>query len=50
VLEQEGLEETDALLNEVRRGIPVLGGALVGAARFSAGAGRHGAPTGEPHD
>ncbi|MGA2208376.1 MAG: crotonase/enoyl-CoA hydratase family protein [Acidimicrobiales bacterium] len=47
VLEQEGLGEAEALVNEVGHGIPVLGGALAGAARFSAGAGRHGAPAGE---
>jgi len=42
VLEQEGLDEEAALANEVRRGLPVLGEAVAGAARFSAGAGRHG--------
>ncbi len=41
-LEQEGMSETDALANEVRRGLPVLGEAVAGAARFAAGAGRHG--------
>jgi enoyl-CoA hydratase len=42
VLEQEGLDTEAALSNEVRRGIPVLGEAVTGAARFAAGAGRHG--------
>ncbi len=41
-LEQEGLDEEAALSNEVARGIPVLGEAVSGAARFAAGAGRHG--------
>lgn len=45
-LEQEGLDMDAAMANEVRRGIPVLGGALRGAARFAAGAGRHGRPEG----
>ena len=42
VLEQEGLDEEAALANEVQRGVSVLGEAMAGAARFSAGAGRHG--------
>jgi enoyl-CoA hydratase len=42
VLEQEGLDMEAAMANEVRRGLPVLGEALTGAARFAAGAGRHG--------
>jgi len=46
VLEQEGLGEEAALANEVRRGLPVLGEAARGAARFSAGAGRHGEAAG----
>jgi enoyl-CoA hydratase len=48
VLEQEGLGLEAAMANEVRRGLPVLGEALAGAARFAAGAGRHGkaAPSG----
>jgi enoyl-CoA hydratase len=44
VLEQESLDEDSALANEVRRGLPVLAEAVSGAARFSAGAGRHGRP------
>jgi enoyl-CoA hydratase len=42
VLEAEGLDMDTAMANEVRRGLPVLGEALDGAARFAAGAGRHG--------
>jgi enoyl-CoA hydratase len=43
LLEQEGLSEADALDNELRHGMVSLGaGALEGAARFAAGAGRHG--------
>ncbi|MEU9100672.1 crotonase/enoyl-CoA hydratase family protein [Streptomyces sp. NPDC048361] len=41
--EQEGMGEEEALLNEVRHGVHALGGeASEGAARFAAGAGRHG--------
>ncbi|MFF4183093.1 crotonase/enoyl-CoA hydratase family protein [Streptomyces sp. NPDC001691] len=43
LLEQEGLGEAEALLNEVRHGAHALGEAAAGAARFAAGAGRHGA-------
>ncbi|WP_327351795.1 crotonase/enoyl-CoA hydratase family protein [Streptomyces sp. NBC_01304] len=42
VLEQEGLSEEQGLANELRHGVGVLGGALEGASRFAAGAGRHG--------
>jgi enoyl-CoA hydratase len=51
VLEQDGLDMEAAMANEVRRGIPVLGEALAGAARFAAGAGRHGRADGSsPED
>lgn len=44
LLEQEGLDEEAALRNEFRHGITALtDGALEGAQRFAAGAGRHGA-------
>ncbi|MDG4865513.1 crotonase/enoyl-CoA hydratase family protein, partial [Streptomyces sp. T-3] len=42
VLEQEGLTEEQAMANELRHGVGVLSGALEGASRFAAGAGRHG--------
>jgi enoyl-CoA hydratase len=42
VLEQEGLDEAAAMANEVHLGLPVLGEAAAGAARFAAGVGRHG--------
>jgi len=44
-MEQWGLTEPEALRNEVRRGLEVIasGETLSGAARFTAGAGRHGA-------
>jgi enoyl-CoA hydratase len=42
VLEQEGLGADAAMANEVRHGLEVLAEALAGAARFAAGAGRHG--------
>jgi enoyl-CoA hydratase len=43
LLEQEGLTEEEALRNELRHGLVSLGAeALDGAARFAAGAGRHG--------
>lgn len=47
VLEQWSLDEPAALVNEYRRGIATIasGETLSGAARFAAGAGRHGAPT-----
>jgi len=43
-LEQEGLPEIDALTNEIRRGIAVVGTGETqrGAAAFAAGKGRHG--------
>lgn len=45
LLEQEGLEEDAALANELRHGVVSLrAGALEGAQRFAAGAGRHGTP------
>ena len=48
-LEQWDLTWDEATANETRRGLEVLasGETLDGAARFSAGAGRHGAPTAE---
>jgi len=43
LLEQEGLSEEAAMAGELRHGMVSLGaGALDGAARFAAGAGRHG--------
>ncbi|MCK8670060.1 crotonase/enoyl-CoA hydratase family protein [Rhodococcus sp. HM1] len=43
VLEQAGLSEDQAMLNEFRRGTTSLAdGAVAGAARFAAGSGRHG--------
>jgi enoyl-CoA hydratase len=43
LLEQDGLDEAAALANEFRHGLPSLAtDALPGAARFAAGAGRHG--------
>lgn len=43
LLEQEGRDEADALANELRHGrVSLADGALEGAARFAAGAGRHG--------
>ncbi|MGP3930260.1 crotonase/enoyl-CoA hydratase family protein [Nonomuraea sp. KM88] len=46
-LEQEGLGEEEAMRNEMRHGLVSLPDAAAGAARFAAGAGRHGA-FGEP--
>jgi enoyl-CoA hydratase len=44
-LEQDGLPEEEAMANELRHGLVSLAAdATAGAARFSAGAGRHGAP------
>ncbi|MCH0564604.1 MULTISPECIES: crotonase/enoyl-CoA hydratase family protein [unclassified Streptomyces] len=43
VLDQEGVPEGTALLRELRLGAGVLAEGLEGAARFAAGAGRHGA-------
>ncbi|MFK4144877.1 crotonase/enoyl-CoA hydratase family protein [Streptomyces sp. NPDC004065] len=45
VLEQEGLDEAAALRGELRHGMGVLAEGLKGAARFAAGAGRHGSFT-----
>jgi enoyl-CoA hydratase len=43
MLEQDGLDEADAIANELRHGIVSLGdGAIEGAARFAEGEGRHG--------
>ncbi|EME23611.1 crotonase/enoyl-CoA hydratase family protein [Rhodococcus triatomae] len=43
LLEQDGLTETDALANEFGRGMAsLMADTLAGAARFAAGAGRHG--------
>jgi enoyl-CoA hydratase len=42
VLEQDGLEEGVAMRNELRHGLVSLPDASDGAARFAAGAGRHG--------
>ncbi|MFH9978933.1 crotonase/enoyl-CoA hydratase family protein [Streptomyces sp. NPDC017179] len=42
VLEQESLDESSALRGELRHGMGVLAEGLQGAARFAAGAGRHG--------
>jgi enoyl-CoA hydratase len=41
-LEQDGLTEADAIRNELRHGLVSLPDAAGGAARFAAGAGRHG--------
>ncbi|MFJ8487659.1 crotonase/enoyl-CoA hydratase family protein [Streptomyces sp. NPDC094038] len=46
VLDQEGLDEPAALGAEIRHGMAVLAEGLEGAARFAAGAGRHGSFTG----
>ncbi|MEV0030383.1 crotonase/enoyl-CoA hydratase family protein [Nocardia sp. NPDC050793] len=46
MLEQEGMDEAAALRNEFRHGLTALAdtdGAIAGAQRFTAGAGRHGA-------
>ncbi|WP_216892752.1 crotonase/enoyl-CoA hydratase family protein [Nocardia alni] len=45
-LEQQGLDESAAMANELRHGLSALAdsdGALAGAERFASGAGRHGA-------
>ena len=44
VYDAYGLDEADALTQEFAQGHAVLSGALDGAARFNAGAGRHGEP------
>ncbi|MFG3023231.1 crotonase/enoyl-CoA hydratase family protein [Streptomyces sp. NPDC048254] len=46
VLDQEGLDEPTAMLGEIQYGMDVLPEGLQGAARFAAGAGRHGSFTG----
>ncbi|MEV4805270.1 crotonase/enoyl-CoA hydratase family protein [Nonomuraea sp. NPDC049421] len=43
VLEQDGLDEAEAMRNELRHGLVSLPDASDGAARFASGAGRHGA-------
>ena len=45
-IEQWGLDEREALAQEVRAGLEVIGSGETreGAARFAAGAGRHGRP------
>ncbi|MEV0595564.1 crotonase/enoyl-CoA hydratase family protein [Nonomuraea cavernae] len=43
MLEQDGLDEAEAIRNELRHGLVSLPDAAGGAARFAAGAGRHGA-------
>ncbi|MEU6528982.1 crotonase/enoyl-CoA hydratase family protein [Streptomyces sp. NPDC046928] len=45
VLDQEGLDETAAMRSELRYGMEVLAEGMEGAARFAAGAGRHGSFT-----
>jgi enoyl-CoA hydratase len=42
MLEQDGLDEPEALANELRHGLVALGEAQAGLDRFRAGAGRHG--------
>jgi enoyl-CoA hydratase len=42
VLEQDGLDESDAIANELRHGIRSLAEVQAGLERFRAGAGRHG--------
>ncbi|MER6509931.1 crotonase/enoyl-CoA hydratase family protein [Nonomuraea sp. NPDC001636] len=44
LLEQHGLPEDEAMRNELRHGLVALPDAAEGAARFAAGAGRHGDP------
>ncbi|MYT34243.1 MULTISPECIES: crotonase/enoyl-CoA hydratase family protein [unclassified Streptomyces] len=48
LLDQEGRDEETALANELRYGQAVLAEGLAGAARFAAGAGRHGAADDAP--
>ncbi|MGW5098414.1 crotonase/enoyl-CoA hydratase family protein [Streptomyces nodosus] len=45
VLDQEGMPEPEAMRGELRYGMEVLAESLEGAARFAAGAGRHGSFT-----
>ncbi|WP_128801257.1 MULTISPECIES: crotonase/enoyl-CoA hydratase family protein [unclassified Streptomyces] len=45
VLEQDGLDEDEAMRGELRHGMGVLDESLEGAARFARGAGRHGSFT-----
>ncbi|MFF4304913.1 crotonase/enoyl-CoA hydratase family protein [Streptomyces sp. NPDC001601] len=47
LLDQEGLAEPAAMEAEIRYGMGVLAEGLEGAARFAAGAGRHGSFTGD---
>ena len=46
LLDQEGRDERSAMAEELRYGQAVLAESMEGAARFAAGAGRHGAPEG----
>ncbi|MEU9488087.1 crotonase/enoyl-CoA hydratase family protein [Streptomyces decoyicus] len=48
LLDQEGRDERSAMAEELRYGQAVLAESMEGAARFAAGAGRHGAPDGGP--
>ncbi|MEV7323321.1 crotonase/enoyl-CoA hydratase family protein [Streptomyces sp. NPDC093970] len=45
VLDQEGLDESSAMLAETRYGMDVLAEGVLGARRFASGAGRHGSFT-----
>ncbi|WP_405593318.1 crotonase/enoyl-CoA hydratase family protein [Streptomyces sp. NBC_01092] len=45
VLDQDGLEEREAMRGELRYGMGVLAESMEGAARFASGAGRHGSFT-----
>ncbi|MFF7755342.1 crotonase/enoyl-CoA hydratase family protein [Streptomyces sp. NPDC007971] len=45
VLDQDGLDEENAMRGELRHGMEVLAEGLEGAARFAGGAGRHGSFT-----
>ncbi|MFJ3230729.1 crotonase/enoyl-CoA hydratase family protein [Streptomyces sp. NPDC086787] len=45
VLDQDGLDETEAMRGELRYGMAVLAQGLEGAARFAGGSGRHGSFT-----
>jgi enoyl-CoA hydratase len=42
VLEQDGLDESDAIANELRHGLRSLADVQAGLERFRSGAGRHG--------
>ncbi|BDM71010.1 enoyl-CoA hydratase [Streptomyces nigrescens] len=50
LLDQEGRDEAAAMAAELRYGQAVLAEGLEGAARFAAGAGRHGVPAAETGD